>query len=103
MSSIKPAPAGGRFPMLQPKARPGFWARLCVVCSLLMSCVTIPCVWPTPAHATLSCQAQTAAVAFGAYNPSATTNNDTTGLVQMKCTCTGLDCVAFGYTIGIGS
>ncbi len=28
---------------------------------------------------------------------------DSTGAVEVKCTCTGLDCLAFGYTIEIGA
>lgn len=59
--------------------------------------------WLTPAHAALSCQAQTGNLDFGTYNPAAAGPNDSSGYVQMKCTCTLLDCVAFGYVIGIDS
>lgn len=89
--------------MSQPLARPGFWVRLSVACGLLMSCATILCAWPTPARASLSCVAQTGAVAFGTYDPAALLSDDTTGYVEMKCTCTGLDCLAFGYSIGLDS
>src|ERR1700760_182427 len=61
------------------------------------------CVMPMPANATLSCQATTGKLDFGTYNPASLGNDDSSGYVQMKCTCTGLDCVGFGYVIGIGS
>src|SRR4051812_10775938 len=54
----------------------------------------------TPAQASLSCTVS-GAVNFGTYDPTALSPRLSQGSVDMRCSCTFLDCVALPYTIEI--
>jgi len=71
------------------------WARLILL--------TVIAGMPTAAMA-VSCTGATGTLAFGTYDTRASLPNDSSsGYVEMRCTCSGLDCIAFGYNIEIQS
>lgn len=63
--------------------------------------VAYACV-PSAASA-ISCTVSTLPANFGVYNPVLPTAATTTGEVDVACTCSGLECVAFGYRIEIAA
>lgn len=62
----------------------------------------LACSYPTTAGA-VSCTVSTVPVRFGVYNPLQTAPLSTTGTINVACTCTVLDCVAFGYRIDVSA
>lgn len=69
---------------------------------LAVAAALLACSYPTTAGA-VSCTVSTVPVRFGVYNPLQTTPLSTTGTINVACTCTVLDCVAFGYRIDLSA
>lgn len=68
----------------------------------LAAAAMLSCVLPTTAGA-VSCTVSTVPVRFGVYNPMQATPLSTTGTINVACTCTVIDCVAFGYRIDMSA
>ncbi|MEH3105812.1 MAG: spore coat U domain-containing protein [Sphingomonas fennica] len=51
------------------------------------------------AASAVSCGVTTAPANFGVYNPLSAAAATTTGTVEVACTCTVVDCVAFAYRV----
>lgn len=69
---------------------------------LAASAGLLACSYPTTAGA-VSCTVSTVPARFGVYNPLQTAPLSTTGTINVACTCTVLDCVAFGYRIDVSA
>ena len=75
------------------------WARLFAgLRELAASATLVLCAWGAAAAAQ-TCTVGTAGVAFGTYDGQAATANESSGHVDVSCTCSGGDCVDFSYTI----
>lgn len=68
--------------------------------SLGLVCAVACAALPSAAQA-VSCSVSTRAANFGVYNPLQATPLSTTAAIDVACTCTVLDCVAFGYRIEV--
>src|SRR5262245_61931217 len=69
-----------------------------------MMILSVACAAPAgSAQAALSCQVQTEAVVFPSYKATQAAPTDGSGAIEMRCTCSGLDCLAFGYSLEIQS
>ena len=53
----------------------------------------------TSAQASLGCSVGVSPLTFPDYNPSSTSDNVSTGYIEVRCTCTFLDCVLLPYKI----
>lgn len=59
-------------------------------------------VTPTTAMA-VGCSVSTLPASFGIYNPLQSAPALTTGTIEVACTCSVVDCVAFGYRIELSA
>ena len=71
--------------------------------SQVLSLLLLFTVMPTAAHAALSCTVQTQAVNFASYDPKSLLPSTSSGTIEVKCTCSLLDCIALGYSVEISS
>ncbi|WP_082438692.1 MULTISPECIES: spore coat U domain-containing protein [unclassified Sphingomonas] len=69
---------------------------------LAVAAALLACSHPTTADA-VSCTVSTMPVRFGVYNPLQTAPLTTTGTINVACTCTVVDCIAFGYRIDVSA
>ena len=60
------------------------------------------CSIPGAASA-VTCSVSTQSANFGVYNPLLAAPASTTGIIDVACTCSVLDCIAFGYRLDIGA
>lgn len=59
----------------------------------------VACLVGLSAASAVSCGVATAPANFGVYNPLSAAAATTTGTVEIACTCTLVDCVAFAYRV----
>ncbi len=69
---------------------------------LAIAATIFGCSYATTAGA-VSCTVSTVPVRFGVYNPLEAAPLSTTGTINVACTCTVVDCVAFGYRIDVSA